>query len=225
MCDKGLSLGNHGNGQCVENLRRKKQLVVRTSRTVGHASQYIHSGRMCDWKSWTVLLNWAQVVLFLTGKWKSFEDIFGRGVKNCNLLWVWHYLPPKKCLFECFPISWYRARYASRIRGWTSQILLGIPPSAEVVGGAPFLGGSDHYGDWLRDLSSFSRTQAGGDSAQICLAVFILWVFQHQTSVCCISLLWNLALGMEKRCARTHTWITMHKHALFIIIHYRYQVP
>jgi len=28
-----------------------------------------------------------------------------------------------------------------------------------VVGGAPFLGGSDHYGDWLRDLSSFSRTQ------------------------------------------------------------------
>ena len=172
MCDKGLSLGTSWQwAMCAkgraENLRRKKQLVV--------------SGCICDWRFWTVLLNWAQVVLFLSGKLKSFADIFGRGVKNCNLLWVWHYLPPKKCLFECFPISWYCAWYASRIRGWTSQILLDIPPSAEVVGGAPFLGGSDHYGDWLRDLSSFSRTQAGGDSALICLAVFILWVFQHQT--------------------------------------------
>jgi len=28
-----------------------------------------------------------------------------------------------------------------------------------VVGGAPFLGGSDHYGDWLRDVASFGSTQ------------------------------------------------------------------
>jgi len=28
-----------------------------------------------------------------------------------------------------------------------------------VVGGAPFLGGSDRYADWLRDLAGFTHTQ------------------------------------------------------------------
>lgn len=33
---------------------------------------------------------------------------------------------------------------------------------SQVVGGAPFLGGSDHYAEWLKEAASFGRTQADG---------------------------------------------------------------
>ena len=62
------------------------------------------------------------------------------------------------CNHQFISITYY---YFPYIRPWFPVKKKFNFVQRQVVGGAPFLGGSDRYGDWLRDLASFGSTQVG----------------------------------------------------------------